>query len=204
MDTQNNQNVITADPDKTGDMDSNEFDLAALRLSQDFSEAAGVRKAVITIPVRRPGPQEFIRVHPGEEMYLQTAIIESKEDRESYLVAPDLRSELSNEFVPKVLLTAINRLGVLTLWPIRLPGEDGRVNAWGRSALEAAELAKTRWVRLAANMSLGAYEVYEAVAKLPEPEWPSLSFQEILRIAFKDHFIRSMDHPVIKRLRGEI
>jgi hypothetical protein len=53
-------------------------------------------------------------------------------------------------------------------------------------------------------MSLGAYEVYEAVANLPEPEWPELDFQEIMEIACKDRFIKSLDHPVIKRIRGEI
>jgi hypothetical protein len=52
-------------------------------------------------------------------------------------------------------------------------------------------------------MSLGAYEVYEATGDFPEPEWPDATFQEILKIAFKNHFIKSMDHPVIGRLRGE-
>ena len=60
----------------------------------------------------------------------------------------------------------------------------------------------TRWVRLAANMSLGAYEVFAATADLPDPEWPSLSFQEILQIAFRDNFIENLEHPICKRLRG--
>jgi hypothetical protein len=33
---------------------------------------------------------------------------------------------------------------VLTLWPIRRPGEDGRVDQWNASALEAAEMAQSR------------------------------------------------------------
>jgi hypothetical protein len=37
---------------------------------------------------------------------------------------------------------------------------------------------------------------------LPDPEWPEVSFQEILKIAFKDKIIQSIDHPVIQRLRG--
>ena len=54
------------------------------------------------------------------------------------------------------------------------------------------------------NRSLGAYEVYDATGKLPDPEWPEVSFQELLRIAFKDRFIESLDHSVIKRLQGQI
>ncbi len=60
------------------------------------------------------------------------------------------------------------------------------------------------WVRIAANMSLGAYDVFEATGELPEPEWPEKDFQSLLEIGFKDHFVRSLDHPVIRRLRGAL
>jgi hypothetical protein len=136
-------------------------------------------------------------------MCIQTAVLELKDDRETYLVDPDLWAELPSELAPKALFTTMNRQGVLTLWPVRLPGEDGRHDEWSRSALEAAELAKTRWIRIVANMSLQAYEVYEATGNFPDPEWPDVSFQRILEIAFRDRFIRTLDHPVIRRLRGE-
>ena len=55
-------------------------------------------------------------------------------------------------------------------------GRLGKHNEWHRSAAEAAELAMKRWLRLTANMSLGAYEVFEATGDLPEPEWPDLPF----------------------------
>ena len=179
------------------------FDPSRLRLSQNFAESVGVKKALLTVPVRKPGRQDFVRVHPDESYRLETAVLELKEERETYLVDPDIWHELPGEIVPKVLFTTINRQGVLTLWPIRLPGEDGRHDEWNRSALEAAEIAQKRWLRVAANMGLGAYEVYEAVGELPEPEWPDVDFQEILRIGFRDRFITSVDHPVVRRLRGE-
>ena len=179
------------------------FDLSRLRLSQNFSEKVGVRKALLTVPVRKPGRQDFIRVHPGEDMIIQTAVLELKEDRETYLVDPDLWPEMPSELAPKALFTTMNRQGVLTLWPVRLPGEDGRHDEWSRSALEAVEIAKTRWIRIVANMALQAYEVYEATGNFPDPEWPDVPFHRILEIAFKDRFIRTLDHPVIRRLRGE-
>ena len=77
-------------------------------------------------------------------------------------------------------------------------------NEWHRSAAEAAELAMHRWVRLSANMALGAYEIFEAIGNLPEPIWPELPFSEILRIAFRDRMIESLDHPVVQRLRGAV
>jgi hypothetical protein len=39
------------------------FDLSKLRLDQSFVETAGVKKLLTTVPVRRPNPQDFIRVH---------------------------------------------------------------------------------------------------------------------------------------------
>jgi hypothetical protein len=61
-----------------------------------------------------------------------------------------------------------------------------------------------RWVRAAANTSLGAYEIFEATADLPEPVWPEESFKKVIEVAFRDRYIRSLDHPVIRRLRGEL
>ncbi len=191
---QNNQNIL----------DSNDpFDPARLRLSQDFG-TVGVKKAIISVPVRKPDRQWFVRVHPDEGWRLPTAVIEIKEDREVHLVDPAVATELPAEVVPVMLFTSITRQGVLFLWSIRLPGEDGKHNEWHRSALEAAQRAQKRWVRVVANMTAGGYDVYEAVGALPEPVWPDLSFRELLKIAFKDRFISTADHPVLRRLRGEV
>lgn len=179
-------------------------DISALRLSQDFASGVGVKKLLVTVPVRKPHRQWFVRVHPDESHRLQTAVLELKEERETYIVDPSLWSALPGEIVPMAIYTAINRQGVVFLWPIRLPGEDGRQIEWHRSALEAADRACRSWVRLAASFSLGAYEVSVASAELPEPLWPEQSFQDLLRIGFRDRYINSMDHPVVKSLRGEM
>ena len=102
------------------------------------------------------------------------------------------------------LFLAINRQGVLFLWPVKLPGPDGKHNEWHRSAAEAADVAMRRWVRVIANMSLGAYEIFVAEANLPDPTWPDRPFSEILEIAFRDRLIDRPDHPLIKRLRGAL
>ena len=167
-------------------MSEDKLDLERLRLPQDFQNQVGVKKAFLTVPVRKPDRQSFHRVHSDPGWCLETAIFERKEERESYLVDPDLWSELPGELAPTALFTAMNRQGVVFLWPVRLPGEDGRSNAWHQSALEAANLAKTKWVRVAANMALGAYEVFQATATLPEPDWPELGFDALVKTAFKD------------------
>ena len=181
---------------------ADQFDLTKLRLDQSFAETAGVKKLLTTVPVRKPNRQDFIRVHEGENYRMDAALIEFREDRETYLVAPYIARELSGEYVLATIYTAINRQGVPFLWPVRLPTPDGRVNEWHHSARQGAALAMRRWIRVKPNMSLGAYELYEAEAAIPDPEWPDLPFQELVRIAFKDRLIDRLDHPAIKRLRG--
>jgi hypothetical protein len=178
------------------------FDRANLRLDQSFIESAGVKKLLTTVPVRKPNPQDFVRVHPAPEYRETLAIIELKDDREIYLLLPPIARELPGEFKTAVLHTVINRQGVLHLWPVMLPTPDGRINEWHRSAAEAAELAMRRWIRIKANMGLGAYEIFEAASTISEPEWPETPFSELLRIAFRVRLVDRLDHAVIKRLRG--
>jgi hypothetical protein len=53
-------------------------------------------------------------------------------------------------------------------------------------------------------MGAGYYDVHVATGNLSDPEWPDLSFAEILRFAFKSRFIESLDHPSSSALRGEV
>jgi hypothetical protein len=182
----------------------NPFDPARLRLSQDFGAQLGVKKALITVPVRKPERSWFVRVHPSEEYRLQTAIYTNKEERKEYLVSPELWQGIGDEITPKTLFTALNRQGLLFLWPVTLTQADGRQNEWGRTNLEAAQRAMTKWVRMASNMSAGFYDVFEATGSFPEPEWPDISFAEILKIAFREQYIDTTDHSVLRSLRGEI
>jgi hypothetical protein len=58
------------------------------------------------------------------------------------------------------------------------------------------------WVRAMPNLSLGAYEIYVAQDGLPDPVFPDLPFQDLLRIAFRDRIVDSEHHLVVKMLRG--
>lgn len=181
------------------------IDLSTLRISQDVLALGGASKKVLTtVPVRKPDKQEFVRVRPEIEFKFQTFLLELKDDRITYLVDRNIWDQLGDLVTPKVLMTAMSRQGVLFLWPIKLPGVDGRSDKWSESALVAAKHAETEWVRVSSNMGLGAYEVFKATAELPEPKWPEETLDQIINVAFRDRYISSFDHDVIKKLRGEI
>jgi hypothetical protein len=181
------------------------FDPESLRLPQDFSLARGAKKALTTVPVRRPAKEWFVRVHPDEAYHLPTAVLELKEAGEVYLVHQSLRSDLQDEatFVTKLLFLAVNRQHDVFFWPVRLPDPDGRVDTWSKSALEAAQMAMERWVRVTPVRSLGAYNIVYSDHAI-EPVWPELSMGGLLRIAFKDRFIDTLEHPILRQLRGEV
>jgi hypothetical protein len=187
----------------TADVGDSFPDLSKLRLSQEFLETAGAKKILTTVPVHKPRKQDFVRVHPDAEFRGAFAVIELKDDRERYLIMPEIAAALPTEIVMETFYTAINRQRVVFLWPVRLPAADGRINEWHHSAQEAADRAKDRWIRVVANMSLGAYEIMEAPGNYPDPEWPNYTFHELLRIGFRERIINSFDHAVLKRLRGE-
>ena len=179
------------------------FDPATLRMDANYAAGLGVKKMLTTVPVRRPGKQEWFRVRPGEEWRILTAIFESEADRETYLVDRSLWAELAGTIAPALILTCISRAGDLFLWRCKLPGPDGRPNHWIDSALAIAREAETNWRRMAANMTAGYYDGFEPSATLPDPEWPDRTFTEILRTAFQGRLIDSLDHPLLRQLRGD-
>ena len=185
-------------------MPENKFSPDALKLSQSYTDQTAATKVFSNIPVQKPNKQEFIRVNRDPENRLETMVLEIKEDRETYLVDPPLWEELHNELTTKVLVLYVNRQNVLKLWPIKLPGADGKLDSWNESALEAAQFAQNAWVRVSSNMGLGAYDIYEADEMLPEPHWQEISMEKILELAFKGKYIDSLDHPAIQKLKGRI
>jgi len=174
-----------------------------LRLSQSFNETVAVKKVIATVPVRKPGQQDWVRVRSGPEWRENFPIIDLKDDREEFVVTAALVPELFSEIINKTLYLTINRQGTVFFWPVRLPSPDGKDLDWWRSAREAAERATQTWVRVRANMNLGAYDIYEAVSDLGEPNWPDLDYWQLIKIAFADHLITDLDHAVVKRLSGK-
>lgn len=178
------------------------IDLAALALPQDFAAMATVKSAVVSVPIRRPGKQIWFSPHPDPDARVCVAVIEDEQDREAYVVAGSLRDQLDGEWVGKVLVPCITKQGGYLLWPIRLPDQDGKLDDWNTSALAIADRFGGRWLRLRSNRELGHYDAVEPVSVMPAPEWPA-DIDGIVRLALKGRVIESMDHPLLKKLRGE-
>jgi len=183
-----------------------ELDLAQFRVPQGLDNNVGVKKHLLRIPVMtKPDKQAYFRTNPDPQYHLQAAILELRDERELYLVTGSIIEEIRGEVKICELYLGITRQRNLFIVALRVPESSGRrCDAWAFTALEAAQMAKTKWVRQVANMQTGAYDIYEAKVSIPEPEWPTdKTFNQLLAIAFRGAIINSLDHPVLKNLRGE-
>jgi hypothetical protein len=178
------------------------FDPSKFRLGQDYLGSVGVKKVLTGVRVQRPNSQEFFRVKNDSSLPFESLVLELKQEREIYLVAPELWLTLAKELTPKALYLCINRDGAVFFWPIRLPNETGGIDNWSKSAHAAASRAQEKWTRIMSNQQAGTYDVLEASSLSDEPVWPAESVDVLMRVAFQGRIIDSMDHPVLKRLRG--
>ena len=192
-----------APPASPSDDNFDPFAPENLRLDPSYLNEPVAKKLLVAVPVKKPHKQHFIRVHPSPEYRQLAAIVELDEDRENYLVLPALVKELGeSEYVYATLHLYVTRHGTVGIWPLKVPNSNGRQNLWHTTAIAAAEAAKTKWVRVVPNQTSQSNDVLVAMENLSEPEFPELTLNQILRIAFKDRIIDRLDHPVIKKLRG--
>ena len=157
--------------------------------------------AQTTIPVRKPGSRNFFRVHPDEEYRLYNVPVVEDDQHEWHILAADLEiPEDLERFICHVnLITCLNHKGTLFLWPYK-----NSTNDWSKSASRIARRAVGEWVRLSADMDANGYRVETAPDTLRaiEPTWPKMAFEEILNTTFEGKCIETLDHPVIRSIRG--
>jgi hypothetical protein len=178
--------------------------IKSLRLPSNFGDTLGVKKLLTSVPVSKPTPAQFFRCHPDPAMSMSVLLLEQKEARESYLVSMNVAQELRGLVRAVQLFAVIDRQNNLRLVPVTLPNESGTRNPWHESLAQTLELSKKKWVRIAANMAAGSYDVFEATGELGEPEWPAVDIDVLAEVAFRGKIVTSLDHPVVQTFLGKI
>jgi hypothetical protein len=179
-------------------------DLQALRLPANYGATLGVKKLLTIVPVGKPKKPQFFRTHTAADMTFAAMLLEQKESRENYVVQPNVAQEISELVRPVQLHAAIDRQNNVFLIPVPLPGEAGTRNPWHESLAQAVEAAKLKWLRIAANMHTGGYDIYEAEGALPDPDWPAHDMDALVEVAFRGKIITSLNHPVVQSLLGNV
>ncbi|MBF0196381.1 MAG: hypothetical protein HQL32_01660 [Planctomycetes bacterium] len=178
------------------------FDLSQIKAKTGHGAMATVEQMVYH--VSRPSKNDFFYVNKDTSLRIAVNLIEDKENNENYLVMPDVASQLPGDYVVKILVMVITRGGSVVLWPIKAPSDEGKLDSWNESAMNIVDEHAGKWIRLRPNMSLKAYDCVIAKGEIASPEWPDISYDEVIEKAFKGKIIDDLDHPMLKNLRGEL
>ena len=108
--------------------------LDAIRLSPESMSFVGASEVLTHLPVRKPNRTDFFRVHPDPEMSFATAVYVDSEERETYLLSPDMPFDVVGEAKPVNLTLAVTRHGNPFLWAVPFPDPLGRSNPWAETA----------------------------------------------------------------------
>ena len=181
----------------------NPFDLKALRERRASGKVGALK--VFQIEVRKPKSQVYFRVCPGDDYCVDCELFVAKDTGTIFWVGDAAISAFPPGSLTEFrLYTCISAQGSPFLWPAKMPSEGGRQNKWHTSALEAAEEAKTKWIRIEPNMVDGRYDRWIANGNIAEPEWPNKTMQMLVEIGFRDNLVNTPDHFVIKHyLEGD-
>lgn len=189
------------------------IDLNALKLKprNDIIKTAPLLK---TIRTQKPNNTDFFRIRPGEEWMMDLPLFAPKGKKggnnKKYLVMPEFHPELEERNSlqnVRFYFGIIWGSNILFLSDVGIKcNEEGVMNSFNKSRHELYALAMEKWISISANDALKAYTASEAKSKIPDPVYPNkpTNIGEAIQIAFKDNVIDREDHPILKRLRGEI
>jgi len=187
-----------------GDTVRSKFDPKLYRRAENvrMDDSANLSRRIQTvIPVRKPSKKQFVFVHPDPQYRAQgMPTIEDEAPGEIYLLAANLEfpADIENKIDFLNLAAAITVDGSLFLWHYK-----DSTNSWSDSARIAIREGSRGWVRVIPDRSSNGYILEPPRIAPALPTWPELSFNEILEKAFGARYIDSLDHPLIKKLRGE-
>jgi hypothetical protein len=200
----------TAGPDTAhvqGTADVDPFDLDAQKV---HGAEAYVQDMLVTVSARKPDRSQFFRVRSGPEwtidLFLFTRKMEGRAG-ETYMIAPTIRDELPVSVREEVklhrLFVCVDKRGVPFIWPARLPNPL-MPSAYHTSALDIAKVAEEKWVRMYSDTAAGYYKMHVAEGDYGEPAWTQFKLGELVKLAYKERLIDSLDHDVIKELVGRL
>jgi hypothetical protein len=166
-----------------------------------------MRKVWTEFGCHRPSSHDYIRVYPTEparSYYFIEPKIEGVQ-HSLYLVLPNILPSLlavlgTRFLLVKSLYLTVTSLKVPFLWPIGERTMDGKDYAAWSSTRNTALEAKDKWIQVSWNGT--GYDVGTPKEELGEPVWPDLPYKDMVRLALTGKRIDTVDHPIVRRLRG--
>jgi hypothetical protein len=208
-DTSKNDSVpeqpTAAKPESSSPAPADPFDPMNLGISTDYAAAINVKPSAKPFELRKPNDQEYFRSSPRKDHHLVVGSIADKQDMgKIYLVTPTLLDAVKFAFPRAVraveLVLAQSMMGVSIVWPVPLAEDRG--GKWNSSQRVVCEESKKKWTNLVSGQ--GQYDS-EPINNPRVVDWDAFPpFRDVLRQAASERLIDSLDHPLLKKLRGII
>jgi hypothetical protein len=190
--------------DTTSKEDLSAFDPANFIATGEAIVASMPAKKVDYISLRKPSPTEYVRV-TADKAYRMSPVyllgLKKEMKTVQYLImgkcVGEVLSAVGNKVVKSYsIVLAINNSGNPFLWYTREGAED----EWSESAVILQAQAVDDWLRVE---SAGSHYVgIRPKDRLNDPKWPTESFPQLLKLAFGNRIIGSIDHPAVKSILG--
>ena len=180
------------------------FDPSRFAMPSTGAEEFATRKIRSVIPVNKPGKMEWVHLLDHRDVRSPgAALLDVQDGGGAYLVMPGIAAQLADDVKLVKLAPGLTRQDKLFLWPCPLIPSGETPNPWHTSHNDAFNAAKSGWIRMKSNRACGFYDIIEPEKIMPEPDWPDMSFADMLQIAFNnDHIVDRDDHPALRRLKG--
>ena len=190
--------------------DNQLIDVSALVVDQSYSEGMVGGHKVFKIKERDPTKHEWFRVNPESEykQMLWGFVHECGGEKVKYLATPEIAQYLDEhgaECRPLHVYVCCSKTLVPFLWVIAgpTPSMSGRETPWLNNRLEAAERAGKTWVRLQWNGAERQHDIYENPQIIIEPKFPEKTFGEIVTEVFKEKYLDTVEHPVVRDITAQ-
>ena len=198
-----NPDELEIKPPSDGYEHCNEVKLEELALPQNFATLAATVMVQPTVPIRKPDKQVWFSPYPDKAGWISSWTLELKADREYFVVHKSIAKEIGDDIVAKLLVLCQTRQSSFFLWPIKMPDSDYCLDTWNKSAWEIIQGCGNQWIRLKSDRETNVYRAVSPISVWSPPIWPD-DPENILKQAFRNRIISSLDHPVVKKLRGII
>jgi|LakMenE18May11ns_1017448.scaffolds.fasta_scaffold9942954_2 hypothetical protein len=198
--------VITHDllpPENPMEVDVDEFSPENLRLLNKIDLKDLVTAELVELPARKPKKDEWFRVHPDYRQ--QGGILEIDSENKVFWVSKKMQSQVAHDpcFTFRLCVLVVTRQGVPFIWPVKTDVEAGGTgDKYVRIPFAAMTYGREKWTRLYWSNERREHQV-ETSELLDAPKFPDKPFAELLKLAFKDAVISTVDHPAILNLKGK-
>lgn len=184
------------------------YDPAAHAHAATLGEDFAVEAVLDTLSCRKPDKAWWFRSHPDPAFRATVTLLRDPDEGSMLLVAPALVQQV-NQALPQyaaayAVTLCVNRQSVPFLFPVPIPKEGTKEHKAHVQQREAVVCARDVWTLLVWDQPQRRY-IRKVAPRLEEtPQWPKdMTMRNLLKLAFSDELVKTMDHPAIRTLLGK-